>query len=60
MVKVLARFLFWDLLKKQGINDSNVEKRDDTYFISINSTEGNDVEPYFKSKHSNVLNNKLF
>lgn len=55
MIKVLPRFLFWGLLKKQDITDSNVENQGDTYYISINSTEGNDMEPYFKEKHSNVL-----
>jgi len=55
MIKILPRILFWGMLKKQGITDSNVENQDDTYFISINSTEGNDMEPYFKEKHSNVL-----
>lgn len=55
MIKVLPRILFWNLLKKDNINDSNVESKGDTYFISINSTEGNDNEPYFKEKHPNVL-----
>lgn len=55
MIKVLSRFLFWSMLKKEGITDSNVESQDNTYFISINSTEGNDNEPYFKDNHPNVL-----
>jgi predicted protein tyrosine phosphatase len=55
MIKVLARFLFWGILKKQGITDSNVENQDNTFYISINSTEGNDITPYFKEKHPNVL-----
>ena len=55
MIKVLARFLFWGILKKQGITDSNVENQDNTFYISINSTEGNDTKPYFKEKHPNVL-----
>jgi predicted protein tyrosine phosphatase len=55
MIKVLARFLFWGILKKQGITDSNVENQDNTFYISINSTEGNDNQPYFEKQHANVL-----
>ena len=55
MVKVLSRILFWGMLKKQGITDSNVESQENTYFISINSTEGSDSVPYFKENHPNVL-----
>jgi predicted protein tyrosine phosphatase len=55
MVTVLPRFLFWALLKRLDITDSNVEEQSNRFFISINSTEGNDNEPYFKGKHNNVL-----
>lgn len=55
MIKVLSRVLFWGLLKNKQITDTNVEYLDNTFFISINSTEGNDSEPYFKETHPNVL-----
>lgn len=55
MIRVLSRIQFWSLLKNKGINDENVESIKNTFFISINSTNGSDSEPFFKEEHSNVL-----
>lgn len=55
MIKILSRHIFWSLLEKMGVNDSNVNSYENTFFISINSTEGNDSEPYFKETHPNTL-----
>ena len=55
MIKVMSRILFWKFLENQNINDLNVETLSNTFFISINSTEGNDSVPYFKQKHWNTL-----
>jgi predicted protein tyrosine phosphatase len=55
MIKILSRKLFWDFLKKEGIDDTNVSSIKNTFFVSINSTSGNDSDPFFKEKHFNVL-----
>lgn len=55
MIKTYSKVDFKSLLKERGINDSNVEKLTNEYFISISPHAGPDMEQIFKQPHPNVL-----
>ena len=54
-VFVLSKMEFDSLMRKNNLNDGNVESRDHVFLISIVDTE-NREGPFFKENHENVLN----
>lgn len=56
-VLVVPKHFFIDLLRHEGIDDSNVEQRTGIAFISIQNSKGIELwaEPYFKADHENAI-----
>lgn len=57
-VKILPKYVFDDLLKKENITDENVEEFKNTAFISIISS-GEFEKSYLKENHKNYLSIKF-
>ena len=55
MIKVYSQIDFNNVMKSNGINDSNVENEKDSIFISITNRNG-EIEHWFKENHKNVIN----
>lgn len=49
-VKVLDKMSFDIIMQRTGITNETVEQQSDTFFISINDTQGTDEVPYFQNK----------
>ncbi len=54
-ITILSRSAFKKFIDSNGINDNTVDSITNLYLISINTTYGNDSEPFFKLPHNNVL-----
>ena len=56
-INVLSRSVFNNLMQQHKINDDNVEKYEDVFFISINDTKTSLYygESWFKRDHKNVM-----
>lgn len=55
MIKVYSQIDFNNVMKSNGIDDSNVENEKDSIFISITNRNG-EIEHWFKENHKNVIN----
>ena len=55
MIKVYSQIDFNNVMKSNGIDDSNVENEKDSIFISITNRNG-EMEHWFKENHKNVIN----
>ena len=55
MIKVYSQIDFNNVMKSNGIDDSNVENDKDSIFISITNGNG-EIEHWFKENHKNVIN----
>lgn len=55
MIKVYSQIDFNNVMKSNGIDDSNVENEKDSIFISITNING-EMEHWFKENHKNVIN----
>ena len=55
MIKVYSQIDFNNVMKSNGIYDSNVENEKDSIFISIMKRNG-EIEHWFKENHKNVIN----
>jgi len=57
-VHVVSKNRFDTIMEMNGLDDSNIEERDDFFLISIVDTDKwiDTKEPHFKENHENVLN----